>query len=706
MSSPLLDRKQTHFVFWRPGARESPPRLVIGVGAFAAGKPPALVDERHIPMVDSAESPDLWELAAANLGLQEGQVYHYWFEVPDTAPFRPSGASLRCTDPAAYAVDWRLRANGGDNDAAAAIVRWRHGKLCPTDAEGEPILFAQQGGAEARDVPMATLPTNNRLVIYELPTAWTKIGDLVDSHNVGVGTFRDVQALIDGGTTTRRGHFTHTRRLRDHRHLVELGINALELLPPADTFADRRSWGYATSNYFSPDFDLGRPLDPAEPAAANDAKASTAVGDLLALVRSCHGNGIRFFYDAVMAFANHDPYRIGDFLDFHVFFTDLTNGPFDHLDPEQDGRDGFGGDLWKYAFTQRSYDPLTGATSDLVRARRHMITHLLHWMRQYHVDGLRLDSVNNYGNWDFAGDIRRETRAAWNARWNAEGNPAGGADERFLVVGEELSVPKSLLGHLDGLWNEDWKRAVRKVIVGQNADGEPSFEWSVRKLIDCRNLGFADGTQAVNYVGSHDVGGQGNERLFNYLDFQGVAFKEKPIKLAFACLLSSVGIPMILAGDEFGDQHDIDIFRGDRDGHTPDTDKQLDPVNFDRLDNDPWRQDLFRYVSRLVKLRTRADALSVNDTAFIHVDFNDGKRVVVWKRGRDGVDAPVVVVANFSDWGTADPLHPESEYVVPGWPATPSGKRWREVTQDREVQAGRAGREPLFPWEAKVYVLE
>jgi hypothetical protein len=127
------------------------------------------------------------------------------------------------------------------------------------------------------------------------------LGDLVDAHNVGVGTFRDVQALIDGGTTTRRGHFTHTRRLRDHRHLVELGINALELLPPADTFADRRSWGYATSNYFAPDFDLGRPLDPAEPPAANDAKASTAVGDLLALVRSCHGNGIRFFYDAVMA---------------------------------------------------------------------------------------------------------------------------------------------------------------------------------------------------------------------------------------------------------------------------------------------------------------------------------------------------------------------------------------------------------------------
>jgi len=65
-----------------------------------------------------------------------------------------------------------------------------------------------------------------------------------------------------------------------------------------------------------------------------------------------------------------------------------------------------------------------------------------------------------------------------------------------------------------------------------------------------------------------------------------------------------------------------------------------------------------------------------------------------------------VVVANFSDWGTADPLNPAAEYVVPGWPATPSGKRWREVTQDRSVSPEKVGREPLFPWEAKVYALE
>jgi pullulanase len=700
MSSPLLKRKETHFVFWRPGPRSPPPRLIIGV--FTAGNPPTLDQRQEIPLTLSPDSDEVWEVAAADCGLTDGQVYHYWFESTDTAPFHTSHPALLCTDPTAYAVDWRLRANSGDDEAAAAVVRFRDGRLHSSDSDAEPVPFDGEGGR--RDVPMTSLPTNNRLVIYEVPTAWTKVGDLVDAHSVGVGTFRDVQALIEPGT--RGGHFAGLRRIRDHQHLIELGANALELLPPADTFADRTSWGYATSNYLAPDFDLGRPLDPAAPAATNAGKASTAVSDLLELIRSCHRHGIRFFYDAVMAFGNHDPYRAADFMDFHVFFTDLAHGPFDHLDPEQDGRDGFGGDLWKYAFSQRAYDPMTGKTLDVVRARRHMLTHLLHWMAQYHVDGLRLDSVNNYNNWDFAADIRRETRAAWNARWRAENNPASGADERFLVVGEELAVPKGLLAHLDGLWNEDFKRILRKVILGHNADGEPSFEWSVRKLIDCRNLGFADTTQAVNYVGSHDVGGSGNERLYNYLDFNGIGLKDKQIKLAFVCLLTAVGIPMILAGDEFADQHDIDIFHGSSSGRTPDSNKQLDPVNYDRLDRDPWRQEVLRYVSRLVKFRTRSDALAVNDTTFIHVDFDDGKRVLVWRRGRDRVDDPVVVVANFSDWGTADPMNPAAEYVVSNWPATPTGKRWREITMDRPVARERVGREPLFPWEAKVYAVE
>ena len=56
--------------------------------------------------------------------------------------------------------------------------------------------------------------------------------------------------------------------------------------------------------------------------------------------------------------------------------------------------------------------------------------------------------------------------------------------------------------------------------------------------------------------------------------------------------------------------------------------------SFDGL-NDAWRKDVFDYVARLVRFRTVSDALSVNDVAFIHTDFNDGKRVVAWRRGLD-----------------------------------------------------------------------
>jgi pullulanase len=98
---------------------------------------------------------------------------------------------------------------------------------------------------------------------------------------------------------------------------------------------------------------------------------------------------------------------------------------------------------------------------------------------------------------------------------------------------------------------------------------------------------------------------------------------------------------------------------------------------------------------------TTSDALAANDTDFIHIDFQ-GKRVMAWRRGQPGSD--VVVVANFSDFATDTSL-PNAEYRVHNWPATPPGRHWREITQDRDVPPEWVGREPLYAWEAKVYAL-
>jgi pullulanase len=324
-----------------------------------------------------------------------------------------------------------------------------------------------------------------------------------------------------------------------------------------------------------------------------------------------------------------------------------------------------------------------------------MLLYLKHWMHYYRLDGLRVDSVANIANWDFIKAFKDEAHCTWQMRWQEQGHGPVGADERFLMVGEELAVPLDLVRQhrLDSLWNDHFKRILRAVILGKNVADEQSFEGSVRKLIDCRLLGFQDGSQAINYVTSHDVEGFGHERLYSFLINTGVIEAEQRIKLAFVCLLTAVGIPMIFAGEEFGDQHDRQI-QG--------PEKQLDPVNFERRD-DPWRLRIFEYVTKLVKLRCEHGALRVNDTDFIHLDFHEGKRVLVWQRGQRENGDVVVVIANFSAYGTPDPLSENAEYVVTNWPALPQGKRWYEVTQDREVPTEWAGREPIFPWEAKVY---
>lgn len=667
----LFERKRSAFVLCGAADSEPGPHLVIG--QFKSGNPPELVNRKQFALKRDGQ---LWCIDAADCGLVDGQIYHYWFEVTDTSP-TGDGARILCTDPTAFTVDWRLLAPRlpspyrSDDQDPAAVIKFERGVLLPCDPGGEACI-------PARPIAADKAAPNNRMVIYELPTAWSRTNIHLDPE-IGVGTFRDVMALVD--TDVEAANFSGLAALQAGRsHFAELGINALELLPIADSFVDRE-WGYATSNYFAPDHDLGFPAGNASP---------TANTDLVALVNRCHEHGIRFFIDAVMAFATRAAMENINFPDFHIDADAHPDDPDADQSSGQGRRQGFGGKLWRYGHLLRqSYDPVSGKVGDYFPARQFMQAYLLRWMADFAIDGVRLDSVNNVANWDFVEQFKDLARETWLANQ--------GLDDRFLVVGEELSVPLELVGQnrLDGLWNEEFKRLLRSAILGRNSEKEPSFEWTVRKLIDCRNLGFRDGAQVVNYLGTHDTEGYRNERLFNFLLNNGIVFTEERIKLAFACLLTAVGIPMIFAGDEFADQHDLSV------SHPP---KQLDAVNFERLEQ-PFRRRIFDYVARLVKFRTQYDALAVNDTEFIHVDFNDGKRVLCWRRGLAGSGAQVVVVANFSDFATANAFSETAEYRVKNWPATPDGKKWREITQMRDVPAAWIGREPIFPWEAKVYAL-
>ncbi len=361
VTADVFTRRETNFVLWRVASSTPPPKLIIG--RLRLGAPVAFVDEQAFDLQPVSGFPDLWEIAVDDCNLSENQVYHYWLEVSDAHPNR-SGARVRVTDPMAFTVDWRLlgpRPNGaayGDDDRyPAAIVKHRQGRLVPCDAGGET-------GALRDERPLSELPPNNRLVIYELPTAWTRVGS-AGEREIGVGTFRDVAALIDpneGGE-----NFSDLAVVQAGRsYLTELGVNAIEPLPLADSFYARQ-WGYGTTNFLAPDFELGFPTDYSWP---------TPNRDLRVLIAACHARGLRFFTDVVMAFARTHAYLAAATNDFF-----MLNPRSDPSDPDAHNsraknddnfRNGFGSSLFRYAAFVNGYDPISGQARSLSPARELM----------------------------------------------------------------------------------------------------------------------------------------------------------------------------------------------------------------------------------------------------------------------------------------------------------------------------------------------
>src|SRR5437879_2632145 len=104
LAADLLARRSSHFLLWRPTQSLIPPHLILGT--FQPGNPPTLANTRRLPMTLAPGVHGLWQIAAADCGLADGDIVHYWFELEDTHP-RPAGTpTVRCTDPAAHTVDW------------------------------------------------------------------------------------------------------------------------------------------------------------------------------------------------------------------------------------------------------------------------------------------------------------------------------------------------------------------------------------------------------------------------------------------------------------------------------------------------------------------------------------------------------------------------------------------------------------------------
>jgi len=129
-------------------------------------------------------------------------------------------------------------------------------------------------------------------------------------------------------------------------HLIDLGVNAVELMPVAE-FSGRRGWGYDGVLLYAPHHAYGGP------------------DGLKRLIDACHGRGLAVIMDVVY---NHlGP--AGNYLaEYGPYFTDRYSTP------------------WGQAV---NFD---GPGSDDVR--RFFVDNALMWLRDYHCDGLRLDAVH------------------------------------------------------------------------------------------------------------------------------------------------------------------------------------------------------------------------------------------------------------------------------------------------------------------------
>jgi len=481
----------------------------------------------------------------------------------------------------------------------------------------------------AGELPQGTgLPNNNQIVIYEMPVHWMWVAD--EMRQIGLGTFEKIV-------------FEHLRYLSD------LGINAIELLPIQDS-ADTLNWGYGTRFFRAPDWDMGTSMD------------------LKVFVKCCHRLGIRVILDVVMNHSRECP------------LERLARDWYYLQDDEEPERDGWGGVRFRYATAVDGSYP----------AREFQYEMAKFWVREYHVDGFRIDEFKGIGNWDFLQGFRENAWAEHERLFS--GRP-------FIVIAEdswrraEITQDNAYNNKplADSMWNFAFRDELRRLLRSelQPGPGQPGPYDRIQNMISGRQLwndlshhykpGFSDMAKAVNYITSHDVEKQVEERLMNFFLYEllrqrGLArnavetetelvkrvvdnIASQPaavqtahadaldrIGSAFALMLTSVGVPMFIAGEEFGDAHDLE--------HTDWRLKQTDPVNYARR-NYPGHRDLLERVRQLIRLRSRSQALQRNEVQFFYshpeIDNNDGVKVFAYCRTAGeplGSANQVVVLAN------------------------------------------------------------
>ena len=232
--------------------------------------------------------------------------------------------------------------------------------------------------------------------------------------------------------------------------IAALGATAIELMPVAD-FPGARNWGYDGVAAFAPARCYGTP------------------DDLRHLVDAAHGLGLAVFLDVVY---NH----FGPDGAYAVAFSPsyLTDR---HRTP------------WGAAINFDGHD------STMVRA--FFIENACHWVREYHIDGLRLDATHA-----IADDSSRHVLAELAARVRASAS-----DRRVLVVAEDhrnlnwVLQPEDAGGWgVDAVWADGFHHHMRRLLAGDSEGYFRDYSGTTEDLATTMRQGwFHPGQQSVHF---------------------------------------------------------------------------------------------------------------------------------------------------------------------------------------------------------------
>ncbi len=213
------------------------------------------------------------------------------------------------------------------------------------------------------------------------------------------------------GTFTPEGTFRAAAERLEY--LRDLGVTAVELMPVAD-FPGRWNWGYDGAALYAPSRAYGTP------------------DDFRALVDRAHALGLAVFLDVVYNHLGPDGAYLAA---FGPVFTDRHRTPWgDAINLDDAGSRG---------------------VRDLI------LDNALHWLREYHLDGLRLDATHALVD-DSEPHLLAELSEAVEA---LPGPP------RTLVAEDHRNLNTLLLPRpegfgLDAVWADDLHHLVRNIIAG------------------------------------------------------------------------------------------------------------------------------------------------------------------------------------------------------------------------------------------------